>query len=129
MIHRAFAVFFALHGAVHVIGFTVAWQIGGPRGVEYSTALLNGAVEIGDTGTRVFGLIWLAATAAIVAAAAVLWRGHPRGRQTAVALTLVSLGLCLLGLPGTQYGLAIDLALLALLAVVPDRLVARAAAG
>jgi hypothetical protein len=127
VIQRAFAVFFALHGAVHAIGFTVAWQIGGPRGVEYSTALLNGAVEIGDAGARLFGLIWLAAAAALMAGAALLWRGHPRSRELAVGLTLGSLCLCILGLPGSEIGLAIDLGLLALLAAVPDRLVVQGA--
>jgi hypothetical protein len=121
---RAFAVFFALHGAVHAIGFTVAWQIGGPRGVEYSTALLNGAVEIGGAGTRMFGLVWLAATAAFLGVAALLWRRSPLGRPLATALLLGSLILCALGLPESVIGLAVDIALLGLLAIVPDRLVA-----
>jgi hypothetical protein len=127
VIQRGFAIFFALHGAVHAIGFTVAWQIGGPRGVEYSTALLSGAVEIGDVGTRLYGLVWLAAAAALVAGAALLWRACPRSRELAIGLTLGSLCLCTLGLPGSQFGLAVDMGLLALLAAVPDRLVAGAA--
>jgi hypothetical protein len=124
---RAFAAFFALHGAVHAVGFTVAWQIGGPRGVDYSTALLNGSVEIGDAATRVFGLVWLAAAAAFLGVAALLWRRNPLGLPLAVALLLGSLILCALGLPESVIGLAVDIALLGLLAVVPDRLVARGA--
>ncbi len=124
MTQRAFALFFALHGAVHAIGFTVAWQMGGPRGVEYSTALLNGNVEIGDMGTRVFGLIWLATAAALLVTAALLWRRSPLGRSLALTLLLVSLGLCVLGLPESVMGLVIDVALLGLLAVAPGRLTA-----
>jgi len=125
---RAFAVFMALHGAVHAIGFTVAWQIGGPRGIEYSTRLLNGTVEVGDSGTRLFGLVWLAVAVAFLGGAALLWRRHPRSLLLAAALLAVSLNLCILGLPGSEIGLAIDLMLLGLLAVAPDRLAFRAAA-
>jgi hypothetical protein len=125
---RAFAVFMALHGAVHAIGFTVSWGLGGPRGVEYSTSVLNGAVEVGDAGVKLLGLLWLATAAAFVGVAALLWRRHPRGLALAVGLLVVSLGLCVLGLPGSEIGLAVDLVLLGLLAVAPDKFVVRIAA-
>ena len=125
---RALAVFMALHGAVHAVGFTVSWGLGGPRGVEYSTSVLNGAAEVGDAGVKLLGLLWLATAAAFLAVAALLWRRHPRGLALTVGLLVVSLGLCLLGLPGSAIGLAIDLVLLGLLAVAPVKLVARTAA-
>jgi hypothetical protein len=122
---RAFAVFLALHGIVHVIGFTVSWRLGGPRGVEYSTSLFNRSLEAGDAGVKLVGLIWLATALAFLAVAVLLWRRHAWALRLTVALLVVSLGLCIAGLPGSIMGLAIDVTLLAILALAPDRLVPR----
>jgi hypothetical protein len=122
---RAFAVFMALHGIVHVIGFTVPWKLGGPKGVEYSTSLLNRSIEVGDLGVSFVGLIWLAAALAFLAVAVLLWRRHPRALQLTIALLLVSLGLCVAGLPGAVVGVAIDIAALVIVAVAPEKLVPR----
>ncbi|MGZ6273704.1 MAG: hypothetical protein ACXWM8_05385 [Candidatus Limnocylindrales bacterium] len=122
---RAFAVFMALHGIVHVIGFTRTWKLGGPKVVEYSTSLFNGSVDVGDLGIRLVGLAWLATAVAFVAAAVLLWRRYSLALQLTIALLFVSLGLCIASLPGSIYGLIIDVATLAALAVMAEKLVAR----
>ena len=122
---RAFAVFFALHGVVHVIGFMVPWKLGGPRSVEYSTSLFNRSLEVGDVGVKLVGLIWLATALAFLAVAVLLWRRHAWALRLTIALLAVSLGLCIAGLPGSIMGLAIDVALLAIMAVAPEKLVPR----
>jgi hypothetical protein len=96
-----FAVFLVLHGLVHLIGFTVPWGLGGPRGVEYSTRILNHSIEIGDTAVKALGFVWLAAAVAFVVVGVMLWRGHPWARRTTIALLLGSLVLCTIGLPGS----------------------------
>jgi hypothetical protein len=68
--------------------------------------------------------VWLAVAVAFVVVGVMLWRGHPWARRTTVALLLASLVLCIVGLPGSVIGLVIDVVLLALLAVVSDRLIA-----
>jgi hydrogenase/urease accessory protein HupE len=113
LLPRVFAVFMVLHGLVHVVGFTVPWGLGGPRGIESSTRILNHSIEAGDTGVKLLGFIWLAAAVAFVAA-----------RRSAVALVLGSTVLCTVGLPGSIMGLAIDVVLLGLLLVASDRLIA-----
>jgi hypothetical protein len=122
LLPRAFAVFLVLHGLVHVVGFTNPWGLGAPKGVEYSTAILNGSVEVGDAGVKALGFVWLAAVAAFVVVGAMVWRGHPWARRATVAVTLGSLALCAIGLPNARYGLAIDVAVLAALAVASGRL-------
>jgi hypothetical protein len=124
LLPRVFAVFMVLHGLVHVVGFTVPWGLGGPRGIESSTRILNHSIEAGDTGVKLLGFIWLAAAVAFVAVAVLLWRGHPWARRSAVALVLGSTVLCTVGLPGSIMGLAIDVVLLGLLLVASDRLIA-----
>jgi len=120
---RLFAVFLVLHGLVHLIGFTVPWGLGGPRGVEYSTRILNHSIEIGDTAVKALGFVWLAAAVAFVVVGVMLWRGHPSARRTTIALLLGSLVLCTIGLPGSVMGLTIDVVLLTLVAVASDRLI------
>lgn len=123
LLARAFAVFFALHGIVHVIGFMVPWGLGGPRSIAYSTTLFNRSLEVGDVGVKLVGLIWLATALAFLAVAVLLWRRHAWAVRLTIGLLLVSLVLCVAGLPGSIMGLAIDVALLAILAVAPQKLV------
>jgi hypothetical protein len=124
---RVFAVFLALHGLVHVVGFTVPWGLGGPRGVGYSTLILNRSVEVGDTAVKLLGFVWLAAAFAFVIVAVMIWRGHPWALRSTVALLIGSLVLCVIGLPGAVMGLAIDVVLLVLLSFASEKLVGRPA--
>ena len=127
LLPAVFAGFLVLHGLVHVVGFTNPWGLGSPRGVEYSTLILNGSIEVGDTAVKALGFVWLAAAVAFALVGMMVWRGHPWARRAAIALTLGSLVLCTVGLPNARYGLAIDLALLAALVVAPRSLIARPA--
>jgi hypothetical protein len=122
---RAFAVFLVLHGLAHAIGFTVPWGLGGPRGVDYSTLILNGSIDIGDTAVKAMSFLWLAAVFAFGLAGVMVWRGHRWARRTTIAVVVGSLVLCAIRVPGSVIGLVIDVVLLALLAVVPDRLIVR----
>ena len=124
---RVFAVFMALHGLVHVVGFTVPWGLGGPRGVGYSTLILNRSVEVGDTAVKFLGFVWLAAAIAFVIVAVMIWRGYPWALRSTVTLLIGSLVLCTIGLPGAVMGLAIDVALLVLLAFASEKLFGRPA--
>jgi hypothetical protein len=125
IVPRVFAVFLVLHGLVHLIGFTVPWRLGGLRGSEYSTLVLNRSIEVGDTAVRLLGLMWLAAAGAFIVVGAMVWRGHPWARRAAVALLLGSAVLCTIDLPSSVMGLVIDIAVLALLAVAPRGLLLR----
>jgi hypothetical protein len=123
LLPRVFAVFLVLHGLVHVIGFTVPWQLGGLRGSEYSTRILNHSIEVGDTAVKILGLAWLAVAVAVVLVGVLVWRGHAWALRTTIALLLGSLVLCTIDLPASVMGLAIDVILLVLLAVAPDSLI------
>jgi len=123
LLPRVFAVFLVLHGLVHVIGFTVPWRLGGLRGSEYSTMIVNRSIEVGDTAVKTLGLFWLAAAVAFVVVGMMVWQARVRARQATLALLLGSLVLCAIDLPTSVMGLAIDVVLLALLAVASDALI------
>jgi hypothetical protein len=112
--------------AQHLIGLTVPWRLGGLRGSEYSTRILNRSIEVGDTAVRTLGLVWLAVAIAFVVVGVMVWRGHPWARRTTIALLLGSALVCTIDLPASVIGLAIDVVLVVLLAVAPDRLIVRA---
>lgn len=109
------AVLLALHGLVHLLGFVVPFRLAQIEGFPYSTSVFGGRVELGETGVRVGGVLWLLAAAAFVAAAVGLWLLQPWWWGLAFGVTVVSAVLCALWIPVSWAGLAIDAALLVLL--------------
>ena len=109
---RAAAVFLALHGLVHVMGFAAAWQVATLPEISYRTTALNGALEIGDAGARLLGIGWLVAACAFLVVAWGAWRARPWGLRATVLGATVSLVVCVLGLPDAYRGVAIDVAIL-----------------
>ena len=113
--------FLALHGVAHAAGFAAAWKLVTSAGVPYTTTILNGAVDLGDAGIRLMGILWLAAGAGMVAAGILVLRGSSRAATAVVAATGASLAACVAGLPAAAIGLLIDLAIVAALAAAVVR--------
>ena len=109
---RAAAVFFVVHGLIHVMGFVAAWQLATLPEIAYRTTALNGAVEMGDAGARLLGVGWLVGGGAMLVAAWDTWRNAPWALRGAVFAATVSMLICALGLPDAYLGLSIDVAIL-----------------
>lgn len=118
MIRRIAAILLALHGVIHLIGFVTPWRIATLEGFAYRTTVLNGALDVGDAGVRVVGLVWLGLTAGFLAAGYGVWRGKRWAVGLTGVLAVVSLVVCLLGLPETFAGIAINVVILAVVAYV-----------
>lgn len=116
MIRRIAAILLTLHGVIHLIGFVTPWRIATLEGFAYRTTLLNGTLDVGDVGARVIGLVWLGLTFGFLAAGLGVWRGEPWAVGLTGALAIVSLVVCLLGLPETFAGIAINVVILAVVA-------------
>ncbi len=112
----ALAFILMAHGVAHLPGFLVPWRISSPPDLPYQTRLLNGALELGDLGARVVGVLWLLAAIAFGAAAVATYRGAPRWATFALAVVLFSLILSALGWPASRIGLAVNVVLLVVLA-------------
>jgi hypothetical protein len=121
--------FLTLHGVAHAVGFTASWKLVSSADAPYTTTILNGAVDVGPGGIRLIGMLWLAAAAAMIGAAVLVWRRSPRATAAVVSASGISLAMCVVGLPASMIGLAIDLAILgmAAAAVVHDRPIRRVA--
>jgi hypothetical protein len=102
----------AAHGLIHLIGFMVPWGISNVEGFPYRTTVLDGAVAMGDAGVRALGIIWLACAVLFVIAGVGIWRRAAWSLPLAAAVAVVSLALCVLGLPETAAGIAVNGAIL-----------------
>jgi hypothetical protein len=115
MIRILIAIGFIVHGLVHLLGFVVPWRLVTMADMPYDTTVLAGKVDLGDAGIRLFGVLWLAATIGFVAAGVGLFALAPWWQWLTLVATLFSTVLCILGWPDTQFGLYINLAILAYL--------------
>ncbi len=103
------------HGLIHLIGFVVPWQLAKIHGIPYRTAIFGGQVELGVSGIRIIGLLWLLACVGFVlAGSGLIWRSLPWWRL-AVATAAFSLVLSILGWPFAQDVALIDIAILGVL--------------
>jgi hypothetical protein len=118
MTRRIAAILLALHGVIHLIGFVTPWRIATLEGFAYRTTLLDGAFDVGDLGVRVVGLVWLGLTVGFLAAGYGVWRGERWAVGLTGGLAVVSLVVCLLGLPETFAGIAINVVILAVVGYV-----------
>lgn len=117
----ALAIVLAVHGIAHLPGFLVPWRISSPPDLPYQTRLLNGALEVGDLGARVVGVLWLLAALAFGGAAVAVYRGAPHWATIALLVVVFSLILSTLGWPASRIGLAVNIVLLVVLAAARGR--------
>jgi hypothetical protein len=118
MFHRIAAVVLALHGVIHLIGFVSPWRIASVEGFAYQTTVLGGAQDVGDVGVRLIGLVWLGLTFGFLAAGYAVWRRKPWAVGLTGVFAIVSLIVCVAGLPETAAGAAIDVLILATVSYV-----------
>jgi hypothetical protein len=116
MIRALGAAVLAAHGLIHVIGFVVPWRIAVVDGFAYRTTALGGIITLGDDGARLVGMAWLVLAVGLVVAAVATWRGMRLAGAATAVLAVGSIGVCVLGLPETVAGLAVNAGILAVLA-------------
>ena len=111
----ALSLLFIVHGMAHLPGFLVPWRLAAPAGMPYTTRVLGGTADLGPVGIRMVSILWLFAAVAFVVAGAATFLGDAAWRTLAIAATLASLALTILGWPLSRIGLTLDLVLLAYL--------------
>lgn len=110
-------IYLVVHGIAHLVGFVVPWKIATLKEEPYRTTLLAGSIDAGDIGIRIVGLLWLLAALGFMAAAAGAFIGHQWWRHLALGLSLFSMILCVLGLPGARIGILANAIILLYLTV------------
>lgn len=117
MLRLVAGVFLALHGLVHLMGFVVAWKLGTIEGLPYTTTLLNGSWDVGPTGLQVLGLVWLVAALGFVAVGFGIIVRQAWWSSAIFVVAFLSLVITALQWPEAQFGLYIDLAVIAALLI------------
>jgi hypothetical protein len=107
----AIAVFLALHGFAHVVGF--AGSFGLAESIPYKTTILGGTIDLGDTGIRAFGLLWLVAAGAFLVASAAAMTGQAWWVKATLLATVASLALSIMAIPEARIGVMLNVAILA----------------
>lgn len=119
MLRWVLSIVFIVHGFSHLVGFVVPWGIGEVKDAPYKTTLLADRVDVGDTGIRVFGVLWLIAALAFVVAGIACLTGQAWWITYATWTAVFSLLLSILGWPDARIGVVVDLMILALLVLGP----------
>lgn len=101
---QALAFLAFVHAIAHLVGFAVSWRLLSAAELPYRTTILQGRIDVGDLGIRLYGLGWLGlATGFAVVAIGIGLRAAwwlPVGQ----ALILLSVIFCVLGWPDTRVG-------------------------
>ena len=110
----AVVVLLLAHGVAHLVGFLVPWRLATPPEMPYRTTVLGGAIDLGPTGIRLYGLLWLALGLAFAIAAGALVLRLPWLYRLTVIAAAWSLVMCVAGWPESRIGVAANLVLLTL---------------
>lgn len=111
----AFIACIAIHGLIHLMGFLAYWPLSKITELPYKTTLLGGRWEIGASGTRIAGLVWMAAALGFLAAALALAFGRSFWAPVLLGAALLSLTICALDWKAAFRGAWIDAGLLLIL--------------
>lgn len=108
-----------IHGLIHLIGFRVYGQGVSMEEMQFKTAFLNGSLDLGESGTRVYGLLWLLPTLGFILAGVGFVLHTAWWQPILIAAALVSIPLTGMDWANAFRGTLIDLALLAAALVSP----------
>ena len=109
----AAALFIAVHGLIHLMGTVAYLQLADIGGLPYKTTVLEGRLDLGPIGVRVFALLWILPAAGFLAASVGLMRGWTWWDAMLIAAALASAVLTLADWAAAYRGALIDCAILA----------------
>jgi len=123
------AVLCLIHGIAHIVGFVVPWRLVNSLEQPYRTTVLQGRVDLGEWGIRLYGLIWLLLAVCFAAMAVAVCLRSSWWLAGLEILFVISMLFCLLSWPDTRFGILANLIVLglafALLRFEPGRLAMR----
>lgn len=112
------AVILFVHGFAHLVGFVVPWQIYKLEEMPYKTTLFGGLIDVGDTGIRLFGIVWLLFTLAFIAAAGLLLAKVCIWDMYTLIISVLSLLLCITGWPDSKIGILVNVGIIVFIVIV-----------
>lgn len=110
----AVGVVLVLHGLIHLLGFVAYLRLANIETLPYRTNLLSGALEVGDAGARLYGVLWGLAAVGFVMAGIAVFALLPWWRTLTLVVATLSSVLTVLGLPDSPFGVVLNVVVLAL---------------
>ena len=107
-----FAAFLVLHGLAHIIGFIVFCRISDIEGITYKTTILNGKIDVTDSGIFVFGIIWLLLALAFIFNGIAVIMNLLFWESLAFYLSIGSFIFCMMGWPDSKIGVIVNVLIL-----------------
>lgn len=107
--------FLLVHAVSHLVGFVVPWKLADFPEAPYKTTILNGKVDLGHNGIRIFGFIWLLTAVGFVVAVVILFMNFAVWLPMTAALAAISLVLSILAWPESKAGIPANILIFAFL--------------
>ena len=107
------AAFLFVHAIAHLVGFVVPWKLAVLPDAPYKTTLFNDRLDLGHTGIRIVGLLWLLGFLAFAVVAVLFLLEHGLWMKLAVGTAVYSLLLSVSALPEAKVGIPVNIAILA----------------
>lgn len=105
------------HGLAHLVGFMIPWRLLNDERTPSKTTVLDGKVEVGETGARTVGVLWLIGALAFVLAAVTCVAQWNWWKTATAAAAGYSLVLSALSWPESRVGAAINTGIIVALVV------------
>lgn len=108
----AFAILMGLHGLAHMPGVLSSWRLKEFPDVPYSTTLFRGGLEIGESGRKIAGLLWLLTALGFLIASYGAVTAADWWWWAALMTSIASLILSAAELPAARVGLLVNAVIL-----------------
>ncbi|CAG0952143.1 hypothetical protein ANRL4_00141 [Anaerolineae bacterium] len=109
------AVILFFHGLVHLMGTVVYMKLGTLEQFSYKTTVLNGRIDLGESGIYIFGGLWAIAAIGFVVTAAGLVINWKWNSSLLVSVSIFSLLLTVLDYEIAFTGVFVNIVILGLL--------------
>ena len=113
------AILLVIHGMIHLIGFRVYGQGVQMAEMSFKTTFFNGSVDLGISGTRVYGWLWLLPTLGFILAGVGFFLHTSWWPPVLIVASLASLIITGMDWKNAFPGTLIDMVLLAVILFSP----------
>ena len=119
IITTAIAILLVIHGMIHLIGFRVYGQGVQVADMPFKTTFFNGSFDLGISGTRVYGWLWLLPTLGFILAGGGFFLHASWWQPVLIIASLASLIIMGMDWKNAFLGILIDVILLAVILFSP----------
>ena len=108
MIRIILSIVLLIHGLIHLLGFIVPWRLAEIKDLQYKTTVLAGKIDMGESGMKIIGILWLLTALAYVITVFGIFTLAPWWQTFTLWVTVVSLLITVLGIPDSVFGAVIN---------------------